>query len=286
MRRLTERREASTAGPASPSRTWRRMVLALPLGLLLTACDTGKAGRFGMPKPTTEQGHRTLTLWTGAFWAAIVVGAFVYALILWACFRFRKRGDRMPRQVHYNVPIEVLYVALPFVIIGVLFFYTARDESYIDKLSKNPDVKIGVVGFQWSWQFNYPDEKLQVTGRPGQEPVLVLPVDKRVQFIETSPDVIHSFWVPDFLFKRDVIPGRANRFEIRTEKAGTFEGRCAELCGVYHSRMLFKVKIVPDDEYQRFLRTAKAQAAAGTSDIYSTTSGGTATSTAAVGSAK
>lgn len=286
MRRLTERRKASSAGPASPTRTWRRLVALAPLALLLTACDTSKVGRFGFPKPTTEQGHRILALWTGAFWAAIVVGVFVYALILWACFRFRKRGDKMPRQVHYNVPVEVLYVALPFVIIGVLFFYTARDETYVDKLSKNPDVTIGVVGFQWSWQFNYPDEKLQVTGRPGQEPVLVLPVDKKVQFIETSPDVIHSFWVPDFLFKRDVIPGRANRFEIRTEKAGTFEGRCAELCGVYHSRMLFQVKVVPDDEYQRFLTTAKAQATAGTSDIYSTTSGGTASSATAVGSAK
>lgn len=286
MRRRTLRREALAAGPAHSPPRWRRLLLLAPLLPLLTACDSEKWARFGFPKPTTEQGHRTLTLWVGAFWAAIVVGVFVYALILWACFRFRKRGDKLPRQVHYNIPVEVLYVALPFVIIGVLFFYTARDESYIDKLSKQPDVKIGVVGFQWSWQFNYPDEKLQVTGRIGQGPVLVLPVNKRVQFIETSPDVIHSFWIPDFLFKRDVIPGRANRFEIRTEKAGTFEGRCAEFCGVYHSRMLFKVKVVPDGEYQRFLTTAKAQAAAGTSDIYSTTSGGTANSAAAVGSVK
>lgn len=262
----------------------------IPLALLLTACDTAKLGRFGFPEPTTEQGRRMLNLWVGAFWAAIVVGVFVYALILWACFRFRKRGDKLPRQVHYNVPVEVLYVALPFVIIGVLFFYTARDESFVDRLSKEPDVTIGVVGFQWSWQFNYPDEKLQVTGRIGQEPTLVLPVNKKVQFIETSPDVIHSFWIPDFLFKRDVVPGRANRFEVRTEKPGTFEGRCAELCGVYHSRMLFKVKVVPEDEYQRFLTTAKAQAAAGTSDIYSTSTGGTAgsaaNSAAVVGSAK
>jgi len=266
------------------STPWRRALLLLPLIVLLSGCDKAKALRFGFPEPVTQQGHRILSLWTGAFWAALVVGVFVYALILWACFRFRRRGSRVPRQVHYNVPIEALYVALPFVIIGVLFYYTARDETYVDKLTKNPDVRIGVVGFQWNWQFNYPDEKLQVTGRPGQIPTLVLPVDKRILFIETSPDVIHSFWVPDFLFKRDVVPGRANRFEVRTDKTGTFDGRCAELCGVYHSRMLFTVKIVPENEYKRFLITAKAQAAAGKSDIYSTTSGGTATAAVTAGS--
>jgi len=276
---------AMSGGARRSHTVWRSILSLLPLTLLLTACDTGKAARFGFPKATTEQGHRVLTIWVAFFWLAIVVGAFVYALILGACFRFRKRGDEAPAQVHYNVPVEVLYTVLPFILIAVLFYYTARDESYLDKLSKKPDVMVGVVGFQWSWQFNYPDEKLQVTGRIGQLPTLVLPTNKRVQFIETSPDVIHSFWVVDFLFKRDVVPGRANRFEVRTEKAGTFEGRCAELCGIYHSRMLFRVKVVSDAEYQQWLTTAKAAAAAGTSDIYSTTSaGGTATSTAATGS--
>ncbi len=263
---------SSSARPSVRRRALRLVALA-PLALVLTACNT-ESIRFGFPKPITEQGHRVLNLWVGFFWVALAVGALVYGLILWACFRFRKRGDELPRQVHYNVPIELLYTILPLVTVAVLFYFTARDEIVIDKLSRNPDVKIGVVGFQWNWQFNYIDDKLQVTGRPGQPPTLVLPANKKIQFVETSPDVIHSFWVPSFLFKRDVVPGRQNKFEVRTEKTGTFEGRCAEFCGLYHSRMLFKLKVVSDAEYQQFLTTAKAAAAAGTSDMYTTTSAG------------
>ena len=264
-------RRASSA-PGRARRRWHRSaVVLLPVLLLLTSCS-GDAGRFGYKKPITEQGHRALSIWTGFFWLALVVGVLVYALILWACFRYRKRGDKLPAQVHYNLPVEVLYTILPFVLVAALFYYTARDETYLDKLSANPDLRVGVVGFQWSWQFNYVDENLQVTGRPGQFPTLVLPVGKRVQFIETSPDVIHSFWVPEFLFKRDVIPGRSNKFEITTEDTGTFDGRCTELCGVYHSKMLFTVKVVSDADYQQFLTTAKQEAASGNSDMYSTTS--------------
>lgn len=273
------RRHRPAAGSsATHSSSWWRLAALAPLGLLVTACDTSTAGRFGYPKPVTEQGDRILSIWTGFMWVAVAVGLLVYGLILWACVRFRKRGDDVPRQVHYNLPVEALYTVLPFVMVAVLFYYTARDETYLDKLSRNPDVTIGVVGFQWSWQFNYTSEKLQVTGRPGQYPTLVLPAHQRVQFLENSQDVVHAFWVPDFLFKRDVVPGRTNKFEITTEGPGTFDGRCTELCGVYHSRMLFTVKVVEEAEYQQFLQTAKAAAEAGTSDMYTTTSTSSTTS--------
>ena len=81
----------------------------------------------------------------------------------------------------------------------------------------------------------------------------MLPVDETIQFNLHSPDVIHSFWVPGFLFKMDVIPGRDNHFELTPTASGTFAGKCAELCGVYHSRMLFNVKVVSEDEYDSYL---------------------------------
>lgn len=276
------RRNRPAAGSAAVRRhrRWWRLPALIAASGLLAGCNSAAWGRLGMPTPVTEQAHRVLSIWTGSMYTALAVGALVYGLILWACFRFRRRSDELPRQIHYNVPIEALYTVLPFVVIAVLFYYTARDETYLNKLSPNPDVKVGVVGFQWSWQFNYPDQNLQVTGRPGQYPTLVLPANKTVQFVLTSPDVVHAFWIPSFLFKRDVVPGRSNEFQIRTEGPGTFAGRCSELCGLYHSRMLFNVKVVDDAAYQQFLATAKAAAQAGTSDIYTLTTASTSNGSA------
>nr|MDT0666417.1 cytochrome c oxidase subunit II [Micromonospora sp. DSM 115978] len=153
------------------------------------------------------------------------------------------------------------YTLVPVVIIAGLFYYTARDEIEINKLSDDPDVTVNVVGFRWNWQFRYVDTgvaggnevPIEVTGKTGEPPVLVLPVDRSIRFVETSPDVIHSFWVPDFLFKRDVVPGRVNQFELTVTETGTFIGRCAELCGTDHDRMTFYVQVLPQDEYDQFI---------------------------------
>jgi cytochrome c oxidase subunit 2 len=193
----------------------------------------------------------------------------MYVIIAWTIIRDRKKSEELPRQVRYNLPIEVLYTVVPFVIIAVLFFYTAVAENKVNKLTKNPDVTIGVVGFQWNWQFNYLAEHVQVTGAPaqGQQAVLVLPVNKRVRFIETSPDVIHSFWVPAFLFKRDVIPGRLNSFEIKPTAIGKYVGRCAELCGEKHDRMNFEVDVVSDADYATYIAKLKTTDAAVPDDL-------------------
>jgi len=234
----------------------RLSALFVLVSLAVTGCTAEEAIRFGFPEAITPQGDSILTLWIGSSIAALVVGVFVWGLILWCCVRYRKRSDTLPRQVRYNLPIEVLYTAVPFVIVAVLFYYTAVSETYVNELSDDPDVTIGVVGFQWNWQFNYVKEDLQVTGRPGQPAELVLPTGRTIRFVESSPDVIHSFWVPAFLFKRDVIPGRYNQFEITIDKPGTYIGRCAEYCGVDHSRMNFSVRALPPEEYDAFVAEA------------------------------
>ncbi len=250
-------------------RLWRAVAAAVVL-LGATGCTREQWTRFGFPEPNTVQGHRILGLWQGSTIAALAVGGFVLGLILFASFRFRKRGDALPPQVHYNIPIEVLYTVVPFVIVSVLFYFTAVDEVYVDKLSAKPDMTVNVTGFQWSWQFEYPDSKLVITGRQGEPPQLVIPTGRKILFTEVSPDVIHSWWVPEFLFKRDVIPGRKNKFEVTADREGTYAGRCAEFCGLYHSRMLFTVKVVPPAEFEQFVVSARSAAEAGTSDIYTT----------------
>ncbi|MDQ1696707.1 MAG: cytochrome c oxidase subunit [Frankiaceae bacterium] len=192
------------------------------------------------------------------------VGVFVIGLILVSALAFRRRGDELPRQVRYNLPIEVLYTVVPMIIVAVLFYFTAIRENDEDKFSVHPDLSINVVGFQWAWQFNYLDDGLAVTGRPGEYPELVLPVDKTVRFYETSPDVIHAFWVIPFLFKRDVVPGRTNSFEVHLNHIGDFKGKCTEYCGTNHDRMLFTVRVVSQADYDAWLQQTKATAAAGT----------------------
>ena len=237
--------------------------------LLATGCSARDAYEstfaFGFPEPVSDQAQSIYNLWLGAAAAAAVVGTFVWLLILFAGFRYRKKSDQLPRQVRYNLPIEVLYTVVPFVIIAVLFYYTTVSQNFVTKLTDEqaggPDVTIGVVGFQWNWQFNYLDEGVGVTGLPSQQAVLYLPTDQRIRFVETSPDVIHSFWVPAFLFKRDVIPGRENTFEITINKEGEYIGRCAEFCGEKHSAMNFVVRVVSPEKYQAHISDLQADPA-------------------------
>jgi cytochrome c oxidase subunit 2 len=236
--------------------------LVILVALTTAGCDN-VASRGGWPKPITEQGEKVLGVWRGSMITAACVGVFVIGLILWSCIAFRRRSDdEMPRQVRYNLPIEVLYTVVPVILVAVLFYFTALRENDEDKFSAHPDVNINVVGYQWAWQFNYLDDGLSVSGRPGQYPQLVLPVGESIRFYETSPDVIHAFWVIPFLFKRDVVPGHPNSFEVTLTHTGTFQGKCTELCGVDHDRMLFTLKVVSQTDYEKWLSDTKAVAAA------------------------
>ncbi len=256
------------------------------LGLLLPLLAGCGIPRFGFPEGVTPQADRMLSQYQGASIAALAVGALVWGLILWACFAYRKRSDEMPRQVRYNVPIEVLYTVLPFVIVAGLFYYTVRDEIYVNELSKDnvatagvnegPELVVGVEGFRWNWAFRYVkfrdvNTNVEVVGQPVELPVLVLPADTRIRFVLSSPDVMHSFWVPDFLFKRDVIPGRLNQFEITDAEPGEYIGRCAELCGVDHTRMNFIVRVIPKAEFDKFLAERNTAATAASGQAASTT---------------
>ena len=209
----------------------------------------------------TNQTERITNLWTGSWIAALIVGALTWGLIIWcvAVYRTRKDDDTLPVQLRYHVPLEVMYVILPILMIGVLYFFTERDMSAIEDVSAEPDLTVQVIGKQWSWDFNYLDddvwssgvhvEDVGAPGNPETLPTLYLPVDERVEIVLDSRDVIHSFWVPAFLYKKDVIPGRTNVFQIIPTREGVYAGKCAELCGEHHSGMLFNVAVVSREEY-------------------------------------
>lgn len=212
-----------------------------------------------MPTPAAEQSDSILWLWQTAWITAFVVGGITLVLILWpSVFHRRSRMGEVPAQTRYNLPIEVFYTIVPFLVIAVLFGYTARDEAELTRLADSTPNTVNVVGFQWSWTFNYVNDGTYDVGTPDEPPVLWLPVDEKTRFDLTSPDVIHSFWVPKFLFKMDVIPGRTNQFDLTPDTIGTFKGKCAELCGVDHSRMLFDVKVVSRADYDAHIAELKA----------------------------
>jgi len=267
-------------------RALRLTGLAALVAVVLSGCSAEQAVRFGWPDGITDRSQNVLDLWTGSAWAGLIVGVAVWGLMFWTMYFHRKRSDELPRQVAYNLPIEVLYTILPFLIVAVLFYYTAVSEVYVNKLSRDPDVRIGVVAFKWNWRFNYLDEQIEngdflaTQGSTEEVPILVLPTDRSIRFVQTSEDVIHAFWVPEFLFKRDVIPDRSNTFEatILADKEGAYVGRCAELCGTYHANMNFEVRAVSPEDYERFL-DAKREGSSTAQALESIGQSGTATTT-------
>jgi cytochrome c oxidase subunit II len=254
----------TTRRPGRPRGSRARLLALTGVVLLtLTACSSDDLPTFAMPeRDATNHAPRILSLWQGSWIAALAVGAITWGLILWPVVAHRRKRDAtgLPPQTRYNLPIEVLYTVVPFIAVAVFFYFTARDEDEIMRTSANPDHKITVTGMQWSWQFTYTsDGGAQTTGTPGKPPTLILPEGESVQFRLVSEDVIHSFWVPAFLFKMDVIPGQPNTFEIVPTKTGSFVGKCAELCGQDHARMLFNVEVVPPGDYQQAISELKTR---------------------------
>jgi cytochrome c oxidase subunit 2 len=253
----------------------RRAAAALStFGLLfLAGCSEStqrEFARLGLPEAASDRAPYIHDLWIGTWIAAGIIGVGVWGLIGWVSFRYRTNHNDMPRQTRYNLPMEIFYTLAPFVVIGVLFYYTILAQTAVQTKVANPDVKIDVVGQKWSWTFNYkeadnPEVKSDVweAGTINQTPDLYLPVGKSVRFTLQSPDVIHSFWVPAFYEKLDVVPGRRNTFDVTPNKEGVFAGKCAELCGTYHSAMLFNVHIVPEADYNNYLKTLVARGQTG-----------------------
>lgn len=243
--------------------------MLLPVSLLAAGCGTARdtyesTFALGFPEPVSDKGQSIYDLWLGSAAAAAVVGIFVWLLIAFAGFRYRKKSDQLPRQVRYNLPIEVLYTVAPIIIVLVFFFHTIQSgEDLLDE-SGTPDHEVLVLGQKWSWSFSYLEEdaaggeSVYTVGTPADRPTMVLPLGESVQFRLASQDVVHAFWVPAFYFKEDVIPGRENTFTLTPTREGTYEGRCSELCGLYHSQMLFNVEVVSPEEFDAHLQDLQA----------------------------
>jgi cytochrome c oxidase subunit 2 len=245
--------------------------LALAGALTLTGCSPEvQKGWLPTERGTTNHTDRIMDLWVNSWIAALVVGIITWGLLVWCIVAYRRRKGTVgfPRQTSFNLPLEVFYLTIPLFMVLVFFYFTDRDQQAIDDRSKPADVVVDVRGKQWAWDFNYKagdvvDEDVHEAGVQAhltgdtidkeKLPTLYLPVGKSVDLELNSRDVIHSFWVPAFLQKRDMIPGKTNYIRLTPTKEGTYDGKCAELCGEYHSEMLFRVKVVSESEFQNHL---------------------------------
>jgi cytochrome c oxidase subunit 2 len=246
-----------------PVRPYLRALLLAPIALLLTGCS--KVSGLGFEEGLTSVNDTSLSLWQGAWIAAGVVGVFTLILILWPVVFHRANASKgeFPKQTQYNVPVEIAYTIIPFIIVAVLFYFTAVKETKITEKTTSYAHEIQVEGIQWSWQFAYPEAgaKAVVTGTPANPPTLYVPLGEKVRYTITSNDVVHGFWIPAFMIQMQNLPGVTNHLEFTANKLGTYPGRCNILCGRNHSQMIFAVKVVTPTEYKAYLETLKASAA-------------------------
>jgi cytochrome c oxidase subunit 2 len=260
---------------ARGSRLARLAALGLLGAITLTGCELGDSDWWkqnflfwGWPEGITDEAEVMRQLWFWSTHSAMLVGTLTWGLIAYAVIRYRKRGNELPKQTAYNLPLEIVYTILPFLIIAGLFIYTVVVQNQVQDRSDNPDETIAVNAFKWNWQFVYPDtedengEPVETIGTSSEIPILVVPTDRTIRFSLASADVIHSFWVPEFLFKLDVIPGnengRDNVFEVTVREEGAYVGRCAELCGTYHAFMNFEVRAVSGEDYDAYLEARES----------------------------
>ena len=259
---------------------WAAVPIAATLSLVLAGCTQAQLNGFlpgfveGEP-PVTNHTERVSGLWVTSWIVLLVVGVITWGLTIWAVIAYRRRKGQtgLPVQLRYNMPIEVFYTIVPLILVLGFFAFTARDQQAIEQrfAADEVDVKIEAIAKQWAWDFNYVNEDVYSAGIQAQLveegpagsveqeelPKLVLPVGANVEIALEARDVIHSFWVVDFLYKKDMFPCKTNYMSFVPEREGTYAGKCAELCGEYHSLMLFNVEVVSQSEYDDYIESLR-----------------------------
>jgi cytochrome c oxidase subunit 2 len=276
--------------PSKRRLRWAAIPVAVAAAVALAGCTPTELHGYlpgfeeGNGAPTTNQVERVASLWTSSWIVLLAVGIITWGLMLWAMVVYRRRKGQtgLPVQLRYNMPIEIFFTTVPLILVLGLFAFTARDQAEIETQWDDPDVEITAIGKQWSWDFQYNGEEednsdavwtMGIQAQPDAEgnidqsqlPTLVLPVDQKVTIHLQSRDVIHSFWIIDFLYKKDMYQGRDNTWSFTPTREGSYAGKCAELCGEYHAMMLFNVEVVSQSEYQAYL--AELEAAGQTGDV-------------------
>ncbi len=264
--------------PSKRRLRWAVLPVGIATAVALAGCSPTQL--HGFLPGFTEDGQAATNhtdmvagLWVNSWIVLLVVGVVTWGLMLWAMIVYRRRKGQvgLPVQLRYNMPIEIFYTIVPLILVIGFFAFTARDQNVLETQNEHPDVSIVAIGKQWAWDFQYNGTQadhsdavwsMGVQAEPDKNgnvdqsklPTLYLPVDESVRIDLESRDVAHSFWIIDFLYKKDLYIGKTNSWSFTPTREGTYQGKCAELCGEYHSAMLFVVMVVCKDEYQQHLQ--------------------------------
>ncbi|WBU38722.1 aa3-type cytochrome oxidase subunit II [Homoserinibacter sp. YIM 151385] len=253
---------------------WAVIPIGVAAAIALAGCTEAQLRGYLPGEPgVTDHTDGITALWVNSWIVLLVVGLVTWGLVIWAAIAYRRRKGQsgLPVQLRYNMPIEIFYTIVPLILVIGFFAFTAREQTKIEA-DNDPEVQIEVYGKRWAWDFNYVTDDVyfqgiqaQTDGEDGRGdivdetiPTLYLPVNKRVEIKIESRDVIHSFWIIDFLYKKDMIPAKSNYMYFEPLKEGTYQGKCAELCGEYHSLMLFQVEVVSQAEYDAYIEERRA----------------------------
>ncbi len=240
------------------------LIAGLLILILAVVTVVGAVTVFQLPNSITKAGDDVVILYQATLAISFFVFFIVASGIIWAVFRYRRRGPEMPEQIHGSTGLELAWTIVPIIILVALFI-----PSYILVLDiKTPpkDNEIGLtveaVGHQWWWEFIYPDDGIKIQPLPPNyddltPPTLVLPVDTVIVIDVRSTDVIHSFAVPSTLYKVHAVPGTINRMHLTFTETGTFTGQCFQFCGLRHSDMLFVLEVLSQEDYDEWLATTK-----------------------------
>ena len=244
------------------------------VGLGLNVIDSGRAFVGGLfpPVAVTAEGAQIRDLYTIVFLIAVAIFLVVEGLIIWTVIRYRRKPgqDTLPPQTHGNNIAELVWTVVPTLIVIFMFIISWQTLNAVDSHSTSPQTKIRALAGQFQWQFDYLGDdgktilftQQLATGDGGG---MYVPAGRTIQLSLVSHDVIHAFYVPQFLFKRDVVPGRTNQFDFTVDEADagqTFRGQCAELCGTGHSIMLFEVHALTGTQFDTWLADQAKKASA------------------------
>ena len=256
----------------------------LGFGLWLVSGAAFAEYGLNFPKPVTSIGHRVLELHNIILLICVVIFIIVFGFMFYSIYAHRKSRGYKAAKFHDNVKLEVVWTVIPFVILVTMAIPSTATLLEMDDVSKS-EMTVKVTGYQWKWKYDYPDqnvsffsnlstprEQIENKATKGEHYLLevdnpmVLPVGKKVRFVVTANDVIHSWWVPAFAVKKDAIPGFVNEMWARVDEPGIYRGQCAELCGKDHGYMPIVVQAVSPEEFGKWVSLQKDKAASASVD--------------------
>jgi len=275
-------RSSKCSGPAK-----RISPISVISGIALSLVSTLAAAEYGLnfQKPATAIAQEVYSLHMLIMLVCVGIGVVVFGAMFWSIVMHRKSRGAKAAKFHESTTIEIIWTAIPFLIlVGMAIPSTATLIKMDD--TKNAELVIKITGYQWRWKYEYMDQDIsffsslstprdQIDNKSAKgkdyllevDSPIVIPVGKKVRFLLTANDVIHSWWVPQLAVKKDAIPGFINEAWTRVDEPGTFRGQCAELCGKDHGFMPIVVQAVSDDDFKKWVSVKKAEMVASAADV-------------------